>query len=149
MYKVLFVGLGKMGFHMSGYLSKKKNINLSVYNRTKNKEKIWKKKFTADIYNFNSQKKFDFVITCLKDDEAITKFFEKFIKTDSYHKDTIVIDHSTISLDQINELNKNKTEDNLFVKNIIVNKDKKIESFIPFIATQKWINQLVNRLETN
>ncbi len=52
-------------------------------------------------------------------------------------------------LDQINELNKNKTEDNLFVKNIIVNKDKKIESFIPFIATQKWINQLVNRLETN
>ena len=24
MSKVLFVGLGKMGFHMSGYLSKKK-----------------------------------------------------------------------------------------------------------------------------
>ena len=51
-------------------------------------------------------------------------------------------------LDQINELNKNKTEENLFVKNIIVNKDKKIEIFIPFIATQKWINQLGNRLQT-
>ncbi len=51
-------------------------------------------------------------------------------------------------LDQINELNKNKTEENLFVKNIIVNKDKKVEIFIPFIATQKWINQLGNRLQT-
>ena len=49
--------------------------------------------------------------------------------------------------DQINDLSKNKTEENLFVKNIIVNKDKKIETIIPFIATQKWINQLGNRLQ--
>ena len=61
MSKVLFVGLGKMGFHMSGYLSKKKNINLSIFNRTKKKVKIWKKEFLAENYNFNSQKKFDFV----------------------------------------------------------------------------------------
>ncbi len=51
-------------------------------------------------------------------------------------------------LDQTNKLNKNKIEENLFVKNIIVNKDKKIETLIPFIATQKWINQLGNRLQT-
>ena len=25
-YRVLFVGLGKMGFHMAGFLSKQKNI---------------------------------------------------------------------------------------------------------------------------
>ncbi len=106
MSKVLFVGLGKMGFHMSGYLSKKKNINLSIFNRTKKKEKIWKKEFSAETYNFDSKKKFDFVITCLKDDRAINEFFDKFIKTNSYNKNTIVIDHSTISLDQINKLNK-------------------------------------------
>ena len=106
MSKVLFVGLGKMGFHMSGYLSNKKNINLSIFNRTNKKEKIWKKEFSAETYNFDSQKKFDFVITCLKDDKAVNEFFDKFIKTNSYNKNTIVIDHSTISLDQINKLNK-------------------------------------------
>ena len=106
MSRVLFVGLGKMGFHMSGYISKKKNIELSIFNRTKKKEKIWKKIFSAESYNFNTQKKFDYVITCLKDDKAINNFFDKFIKTNNYHKNTIVVDHSTISLDQINKLNK-------------------------------------------
>ena len=52
-------------------------------------------------------------------------------------------------LDQMNELqNKEKVEDNLYVKNIIVNKDKsKIQ--IPYIATERWIDQLGNRLQTN
>ena len=106
MSRVLFAGLGKMGFHMSGYLSKTKNINLSIFNRTSRKEKIWKKNFSAETYNFISQNKFDFVITCLKDDKAINNFFEKFIKTNNYHKNTIVIDHSTISLDQVKILKK-------------------------------------------
>ena len=44
-YKILFVGLGKMGFHMAGYLSKNKNIKLFVFNRTKSVEIKWKKKF--------------------------------------------------------------------------------------------------------
>ena len=104
MSRVLFVGLGKMGYHMSGYLSKNKNINLSIFNRTSKKERMWKKIYSAETYNFNSQKKFDFVITCLKDDKAIDKFFEKFINTNNFHKNTIVIDHSTISLDQVNIL---------------------------------------------
>ena len=51
-------------------------------------------------------------------------------------------------LDQISELNKKeKIEDNLFVKNIIVNKDKRKKQFLPFIATDKWIEQLGNRLQ--
>ena len=33
-YRVLFVGLGKMGFHMASFLSKQKNVNLYIYNRT-------------------------------------------------------------------------------------------------------------------
>ena len=53
-------------------------------------------------------------------------------------------------VDQMNEFNKkNKVEDNLFVKNIIVNKDKKKKQFLPFIATEKWISQLGNRLKIN
>ena len=53
-------------------------------------------------------------------------------------------------LDQIDELDKKeKIEDNLFVKNIIVNKDKKKKQFLPFIATEKWVDQLGNRLKMN
>ena len=44
---------------------------------------------------------------------------------------------------------KEKVEDNLFVKNIIVNKDKSKKQVLPFVATEKWINQLGNRLQIN
>ena len=53
-------------------------------------------------------------------------------------------------IDQMNEFNnKNKVEDNLFVKNIIVNKDKSKKKVITFVATERWIGQLGNRLEIN
>jgi hypothetical protein len=53
-------------------------------------------------------------------------------------------------IDQMSELyNKEKVEDNLFVKNIIVNKDKIKKQFLPFIATERWIDQLGNRLQIN
>ena len=45
--------------------------------------------------------------------------------------------------------NKDIFEDNLFVKNIIVNKNKNKKSDLPYIATQRWLNQLGERLETN
>ena len=55
-----------------------------------------------------------------------------------------------ILVDQMNELNKkDKVEDNLFVKNIIVNKDKSKKQLLPFVATEKWIGQLGNRLQIN
>ena len=53
-------------------------------------------------------------------------------------------------VDQINELhNQKKVEENLFVKNIIVNKDKIKKQVLPFIATERWIDQLGNRLQIN
>ncbi len=53
-------------------------------------------------------------------------------------------------VDQMNELDKKeKVEENLFVKNIIVNKNKRKKHYLPFIATEKWINQLGNRLQIN
>ena len=105
-YKILFVGLGKMGFHMAGYLSKNKNFKLFVFNRTKSVEHKWKKKFIAESYNFKNDIKFDFIISCLKDDNAVNIFFNKFLKTSNFHKNSIIIDHSTISLRQIDLLSK-------------------------------------------
>ena len=53
-------------------------------------------------------------------------------------------------IDQMNELNKkDKVEKNLFVKNIIVNKDKIEKQFFPYISTERWINQLGDRLQIN
>ena len=53
-------------------------------------------------------------------------------------------------VDQMDELdNKQRVEDNLFVKNIIVNKDKIKKQVLPFIATEKWIDQLGDRLQIN
>lgn len=51
---------------------------------------------------------------------------------------------------QMSELfKKEKVEDNLFVKNIIVNKNKEKKQYLPFIATEKWIDQLGKRLQIN
>ena len=105
-YRILFVGLGKMGFHMAGYLSKNKNFKLFVFNRTKSVEHKWKKKFIAESYNFKNDIKFDYIISCLKDDNAVNTFFNKFIKTSNFHKNSIIIDHSTVSLRQIDILSR-------------------------------------------
>ncbi len=53
-------------------------------------------------------------------------------------------------VDQMNELDKKEiVEDNLYVNKIIVNKDKSKNNLLPFIATERWIGQLGNRLEIN
>lgn len=46
-------------------------------------------------------------------------------------------------------ISENKFEENLFVKNIIVNKDKGKVPTLSYVATEKWLEQLGNRLETN
>ena len=45
--------------------------------------------------------------------------------------------------------NENNIEENLFVKNIIVNKDKNRVPILPYIATERWLEQLGARLETS
>ena len=53
-------------------------------------------------------------------------------------------------LNNISErIKENKAEENLFVKNIIVNKDKSFKMDPIYIPTEKWVMQLGNRLETN
>ena len=42
-----------------------------------------------------------------------------------------------------------KFEENLFVKNIIVNKDKGKFQPLSYIPTEKWVKQLGSRLEPN
>ena len=72
--------------------------------------------------------------------------YEKFKQNFIYD----VIYYMKILIDQMNEQSKKeKVEDNLFVKNIIVNKDLRNKKFLPYIATERWINQLGDRLQVN
>jgi len=103
--KVLFMGLGRIGFHMSSHLSKCKNIDLFVYNRSKSKLKLWSKKNKSFFYNDKTIEKFDFIITCLKDDAAVNSVLTNKSLILNLSKNTIVIDHSTISIPQVIKLN--------------------------------------------
>ena len=113
-FKVLFLGLGRMGFHMSAHLSKSKNIELFIYNRSKKKVNDWLKSYKAKKFDFKNsiKSKFDIIITCLKDDQSVNQVTNSLLKSPCFHKKTIFIDHSTISLSQVeklnNLLNKNK-----------------------------------------
>ena len=47
------------------------------------------------------------------------------------------------------QIKETKTEENLFVKNIIVNKNRQIQINSIYVPTEKWVMQLGKRLETN
>lgn len=111
--KILFIGLGTMGNHMAAYLKKTNKYDLYVYNRTKRTLTNWLNKHKANSYNFELDVKFDFIITCVKDDNAIDDILKKIILSKCFHKQTILIDHSTISFDQVSKL-KNTIKKNNF-----------------------------------
>ena len=47
------------------------------------------------------------------------------------------------------QIKEDKTKESLFVKNIIVNKEKKIKEEHIYIPTERWVMQLGKRLEFN
>ena len=51
--------------------------------------------------------------------------------------------------DITSQIRENSVEENLFVKNIIVNKNKIDDTDSVYIPTEKWVMQLGKRLELN
>ena len=101
--KYLFAGLGTMGFPMAGHLSKNRNLDIYVFNRTSAVSSKWVKKYngTQLIDLDNCSVKFDGLITCLKDDASIASVilesgFLEFLKINS-----VIVDHSTTSLNLV------------------------------------------------
>tara|TARA_X000000950_G_scaffold124275_1_gene155686 strand:- start:44 stop:904 length:861 start_codon:yes stop_codon:yes gene_type:complete len=103
-YKILFIGLGTMGFNMATFLAKSKKYDLHIYNRTKIIQQKWLNNNYAKSYDFDTDIKFDFIITCVKDDTAIDQVLEKIIKKKCFNKSSILVDHSTISFDQVSKI---------------------------------------------
>ena len=101
MQKVIFIGLGTMGYHMAGHLSKNKNIELSVFNRTIEKAHKWHSEFTKDIVTSLKEQiqNFDIIILCAGRDEDIEEIFFDTSNgiANNIKQSAIVIDHTTIS----------------------------------------------------
>jgi 3-hydroxyisobutyrate dehydrogenase len=104
--KYLFAGLGTMGFPMAGHLSKNPNLDIYVFNRTSHISGKWVKKHSGTqlIALNNCSVKFDGVITCLKDDAAISSVLLKSGLLEFLKKNSVIVDHSTTSLDLVSTI---------------------------------------------
>ena len=95
---------------MSGHLSKDPNIDLYVFNRSNLVTKKWLKDFNGLEFKLSkdTKKKFNGVITCLKDDSSIVEVLIKNNFIGLLKSNAFVIDHSTTSLQLIKNISSNK-----------------------------------------
>ena len=71
MHKILFIGLGTMGYPMAGHLSKLNDV--TVFNRTSSKTSNWLKDFKGKEITslLEIKNQFDFVISCIGNDSEL------------------------------------------------------------------------------
>ena len=108
MKKITFIGLGVMGFPMAGHLSKQ-GYEVSVYNRSKEKSKLWTEKYDGKY--FTSVKEAvtnsDIVFSCVGNDTDLRDITLGEDKAFSAMKpDSVFVDHTTTSSDIASELYK-------------------------------------------
>ena len=103
MNNIGFIGLGVMGAPMAGHLSQN-GYNLSVFNRSAGKSKLWKSQYNGLISSslndlaLNS----DVIILCVKKDEDVRNIINEI--KDSIKPNSIVIDHTTTSAELAKEM---------------------------------------------
>ena len=112
MKKLTFIGLGVMGFPMAGHLSKQ-GYGVSVYNRSKEKSKLWTEKYNGKY--FTSVKEAvtnsDIVFSCVGNDADLRDITLGEDKAFSAMKqDSVFVDHTTTSSDIASELYKKAKE---------------------------------------
>ena len=121
MKNIGFIGLGIMGSKIASHLLKKyKNINIIRRNSTNTKKFV--KKFTniGKINLFKSYKKLaensELIISCVGNDDDLKEIYLKKNKIlDGVKKNTIIVDHTTASLDMsIKLFKKFKSKDAFF-----------------------------------
>ena len=95
---------------MSGHLSKDPNIDLYVFNRSNRVTKRWLKDFNGLELKLSkdNKNKFNGLITCLKDDSSIVEVLIKNNFIGLLKSNAFVIDHSTTSLQLIQNISSNK-----------------------------------------
>jgi 3-hydroxyisobutyrate dehydrogenase len=103
--KYLFIGLGTMGFHMAGHLTRSKH-EIHVFNRSYLKTKGWTKTHKGyAIKSLNNISHFyDGIFLCLKDDDAIQNILFNSKLIESIKVGAFIVDHSTTSLKLVNRI---------------------------------------------
>ncbi len=96
----LFIGLGVMGFHMAGHLSR--SISTTVYNRSPAKAKAWLESFDgnqlSDLSRLPSHIRY--IMTCIGNDHDLEQVYLGEQGLIAHCKPgTILIDHTTASAD--------------------------------------------------
>ena len=111
MFKILFIGIGNMGFPMAGYLSKLNKV--TVYNRSKEKIDKWLSIFDGKSIESLSEinKEYDFVISCIGNDKDLWDItISQNGCLDQLKENSIFIDHSTVSPQLVLKLEKSFAE---------------------------------------
>ncbi len=107
MHKVLFIGIGTMGFPMAGYLSKTNDV--SVYNRSKEKVDKWLSIYQGNLVQNLSgiNKEYDFVISCIGNDNDLEDItVSETGCLNQLKENSVFIDHSTVSPKLVSKLEK-------------------------------------------
>ena len=103
--KILFIGLGVMGHHMAGHLSK--HFHTLVYNRTTSKAEHWLEAYQGQSLSEFSEipDDIDCVMTCIGDDNDLRDMYlgDRGLLANLPHG-TLVIDHTTASAGVAREL---------------------------------------------
>ena len=107
MPKILFIGLGTMGYPMAGHLSHGNDV--TVYNRSRLKADNWIKEYKGNLITNLSELDdlFDYIISCVGNDndlEEITISSSGCFK--NLNSETVFIDHSTVSPKIVKLINK-------------------------------------------
>jgi 3-hydroxyisobutyrate dehydrogenase len=92
--KISFIGLGVMGFNMAGHLANA-NLDIVAYNRTASKAIKWSNTFNKKSTSNFDEIIADIIILCVSKDEDVQNIVNEICP--KMQKDTIIIDHSTIS----------------------------------------------------
>ena len=93
-----FIGLGVMGFHMAGHLSKQNQI--AVFNRTKKKSEIWSAKYNGKICSSPADlaKISDVIILCVGNDDDVRDIVTGYQGLlENIKPGSIIVDHTTTS----------------------------------------------------
>ena len=102
-----FIGLGVMGFPMAGHLANQHN-NISVFNRTIEKSRIWNTKYTGVVCKSPAEiaKLSDVIMICIGNDSEVRDVISGKDGMINYlKKGSIIVDHTTTSSELAVEMN--------------------------------------------
>jgi 3-hydroxyisobutyrate dehydrogenase len=107
MPKILFIGLGTMGYPMAGHLSRSNDV--TVYNRSRLKADNWIKEYKGNLITNLSELNdpFDYIISCVGNDNDLKEItISSFGCFKNLNSETVFIDHSTVSPKIVKLINK-------------------------------------------